>query len=63
MLDGRRNEASSDVLGGSVALTMSHLDREGSELFQSAPEQFPQFLRDELARNARLVRLSGARVD
>ena len=40
-----------------------HLDREGSELFQAAPGEFPQFLREEIAKNAKLVRLSGARVD
>ena len=41
----------------------SHLEREGSEPFQSPPEQFPQFLRAEIAKNANLVQLSGARVD
>jgi tripartite-type tricarboxylate transporter receptor subunit TctC len=40
-----------------------HLEREGSEPFSFAPEQFPQFLREQIARNARLVALSGARVD
>jgi len=41
----------------------SHLEREGSEPFQIPVEQFPQFLREEIARNAKLVQISGARVD
>jgi tripartite-type tricarboxylate transporter receptor subunit TctC len=40
-----------------------HLEREGSEPFQVPVSEFPQFLRGEVAKNAKLVQISGARVD
>ena len=40
-----------------------HLEREGSEPFQTPVERFPVFLREEIAKNARLVQISKARVD
>lgn len=42
---------------------LSYLAREGSEPFDQPPEQFPQFLNAEIAKNAQLVKISGARVD
>jgi len=41
----------------------THLEREGSEPFQTAPGEFPQFLKAEMAKNAKLVQISGAKVD
>jgi tripartite-type tricarboxylate transporter receptor subunit TctC len=40
-----------------------HLEREGSEPFQTPVEQFLPFLRAEMAKNARLVEISRAQVD
>jgi tripartite-type tricarboxylate transporter receptor subunit TctC len=37
------------------------LDKEGSELFELDRRKFPEFLRAEMEKNARLVKLAGAR--
>jgi tripartite-type tricarboxylate transporter receptor subunit TctC len=41
----------------------SYLAKEGSEAFDADPAGFPKFLAAEMAKNAKLVKIAGARVD
>jgi tripartite-type tricarboxylate transporter receptor subunit TctC len=40
-----------------------YIAREGSELVGSAPEELAVFLRDEVAKNAQLIRTAGIKAD